>query len=243
MLLKNSLLAAAAVLALAGASTANAATVVLQNTTAAWQNVVGGAHVNYSGANTSSATVRWGSPSYQPQSGYRFTTAGNNISVTLPPSPTDPFQIGTFTHFNEPINVGSSITSAQLKLTTTVLIDGLSQGLRTFLFDFQHNETLNTGYHCCSDIVTFATNDLSDAFQVGNTVYTLNLSGFWKDGQLLDQFSSKEGKTNSAKLYATVDATTIPGVPEPATWLTMLAGFGLVGSAMRRQRKVATVLA
>jgi PEP-CTERM motif len=36
--------------------------------------------------------------------------------------------------------------------------------------------------------------------------------------------------------------TAIPAVPEPATWLTMIVGFGFVGSAMRR-RSSAPVLA
>lgn len=35
--------------------------------------------------------------------------------------------------------------------------------------------------------------------------------------------------------------TVVPGVPEPATWMTMIAGFGLVGySLRRRQRPLAT---
>lgn len=33
------------------------------------------------------------------------------------------------------------------------------------------------------------------------------------------------------------------GIPEPGTWLFMLVGFGAVGSAMRRQRRVATAVA
>jgi hypothetical protein len=33
------------------------------------------------------------------------------------------------------------------------------------------------------------------------------------------------------------------GVPEPAAWAMMLAGFGLVGSAMRRRSKVAVTFA
>ena len=33
------------------------------------------------------------------------------------------------------------------------------------------------------------------------------------------------------------------GVPEPAAWAMMLAGFGLVGSAMRRRAKVAVAFA
>lgn len=35
--------------------------------------------------------------------------------------------------------------------------------------------------------------------------------------------------------------TPIPGVPEPATWLTMIMGFGLVGHALRRRRRAAFV--
>lgn len=34
-----------------------------------------------------------------------------------------------------------------------------------------------------------------------------------------------------------------PGVPEPAAWVMMLAGFGLVGSAMRRRSNVAVTFA
>ena len=35
-------------------------------------------------------------------------------------------------------------------------------------------------------------------------------------------------------------ATPGPGVPEPATWALMIAGFGMVGSALRRRRGFAT---
>ncbi|WP_337658629.1 PEPxxWA-CTERM sorting domain-containing protein [Sphingorhabdus sp. Alg231-15] len=33
--------------------------------------------------------------------------------------------------------------------------------------------------------------------------------------------------------------TAVPAVPEPATWAMMIGGFGLVGGAMRRRRKLA----
>jgi hypothetical protein len=35
----------------------------------------------------------------------------------------------------------------------------------------------------------------------------------------------------------------VPGVPEPATWAMLIAGFGLVGSAIRRRRAVVLVSA
>lgn len=39
------------------------------------------------------------------------------------------------------------------------------------------------------------------------------------------------------------DGTVIPGVPEPATWLTMIAGFGLVGHQLRRRKTVVSAIA
>lgn len=35
----------------------------------------------------------------------------------------------------------------------------------------------------------------------------------------------------------------VPGVPEPGTWAMMIAGFGLVGGAMRRRQKVSVTFA
>jgi PEP-CTERM motif len=46
-------------------------------------------------------------------------------------------------------------------------------------------------------------------------------------------------------VYATFDVTSpdVPSVPEPATWAMMLGGFGLIGTAMRRRRPIATTFA
>ena len=37
-----------------------------------------------------------------------------------------------------------------------------------------------------------------------------------------------------------INLASIPGVPEPATWMTMIAGFGLVGVSLRRSRRTVT---
>lgn len=53
-------------------------------------------------------------------------------------------------------------------------------------------------------------------------------------------FGLHEGKKHGG----IVDATfTLSAVPEPATWLTMIAGFGMIGAAMRRRRAVVAVAA
>ena len=55
--------------------------------------------------------------------------------------------------------------------------------------------------------------------------------GFYLDaGNILDQ--NFRGFT-----FAPDAAVVTPGVPEPASWAMLIAGFGLVGGAMRRQVK------
>lgn len=50
--------------------------------------------------------------------------------------------------------------------------------------------------------------------------------------------------TSEGQLASYSGTINIAAVPEPATWLTMIAGFGLVGFQLRRARnKVATVVA
>ncbi|SNS60605.1 PEP-CTERM protein-sorting domain-containing protein [Sphingomonas laterariae] len=59
---------------------------------------------------------------------------------------------------------------------------------------------------------------------------------------------ANSGGTGGATVGADIDAvgaistrpTAPPAVPEPAAWAMMIAGFGLVGSALRRQRGVRT---
>ena len=63
----------------------------------------------------------------------------------------------------------------------------------------------------------------------GVTTPTKLYFGMW-DGQFSD---------NSGSIQLQISG----GVPEPAAWSMMLAGFGLVGSAMRRRQKVAVTFA
>ena len=54
------------------------------------------------------------------------------------------------------------------------------------------------------------------------------------------------GKNKLTDKPGTVNATfdiTAPSVPEPATWAMMIGGFGLIGTAMRRRRPIATTFA
>lgn len=53
-------------------------------------------------------------------------------------------------------------------------------------------------------------------------------------------FNNPDSKIDSFKFNNLVYTTKMP-VPEPATWMMMIAGFGMVGSAMRRRRTLAPV--
>jgi hypothetical protein len=47
------------------------------------------------------------------------------------------------------------------------------------------------------------------------------------------------GTTSGDNVGPVLDNVLVSQVPEPATWAMLIAGFGLVGFAARRQRKLA----
>jgi len=65
-------------------------------------------------------------------------------------------------------------------------------------------------------------------FQIALNDATFNEGAFWGLGNVGAQISGTFTLLN--------DST--PAVPEPATWAMLIAGFGLVGAAMRRRQKV-----
>ena len=112
---------AIAVLALAPA--AQASTLTFNSITAEWVNGVPAANVTTAGANTAAPTARWGTPATSggPQSGYNFNAAATPFGIAVNPPPVaGPFNVGTFTHLNNPIFAGTSITSIQLKLNANL---------------------------------------------------------------------------------------------------------------------------
>lgn len=82
---------------------------------------------------------------------------------------------------------------------------------------------VNLGARTSFDIVTTGTNNLGYV-QSADRFYAINLG----TGAL-----SQVGKTDRALFALTAD------VPEPASWAMMIAGFGLVGAASRRNRAIA----
>jgi hypothetical protein len=238
---------ALAIALLAFAPAAQAATITFDNVVSAWSNANPAANATYRNNGTQVASADWGG-AFPTGSGYDFAGAAPPaINVLVPPSPSSIFNLGTFTHRNQPIAAGSSITGIRLTVTTDVVVDAVSQGKKNFVFDFIHNETPNNATTCadggalgvgvnsngCADQVRFVYNTLSDSFTVGSIEYTLSLAGFVVGGNTVSDFWTKEQANNAAVLQGVVvERSTIP---EPASMF--LLGAGLLGLAVRMRRR------
>jgi opacity protein-like surface antigen len=107
------LLATALALGLA-TSTAHAVEVTIDSVTGTWSNVTG-TPVFLNGVGTKQ--INWGIPVDGGQSGYRFDGVAPPSSGPFGTGTS--FDLGTFTHFNQPIQGGTSITGATLNLSIT----------------------------------------------------------------------------------------------------------------------------
>lgn len=249
---KLSLLAAALMMS----GVASAAVVTLDPISDAWQNNVGGTNVTLdaTGIAPATASARWGNEQNDNdlQSGYDFQTVATPIDIDVPPG--NSFLLGTFTHLNNIISAGTSITSIQLALSAGVSVDGNSATTSNFVFNFAHNETDNQASDCsngdgtttanglgvhvngCADIISVMSADTTDSFTIDGVQYTLSITGFSTDGGLtiVDSFLTTEAANNNAQLFGAI--TAVVNVPEPAS--LALIGVGLLGFAAMRRRKV-----
>lgn len=209
--------------------------------------------ITYTGVDTMNTGASWGIAAGFGQSGYNFATAGAITTAVTPPSGVSPtVTLGTFQHVNFPINSGTSIAGISLRFNADVDVDGVSQGNRSFLYRFVHEETPNAANPCaaggangvgvningCADRVAVNFIAQSDSFDIGGVAYTLDVIGFVTGGGApVTSFLTVERLTNEAFIVGRLTEYAA-AVPEPATWSLLIGGFALTGSAMRRRRAI-----
>ncbi len=191
-------------------------------------------------------SIFWGTPATNAgQSGYSF----NPTDVSFDADPDTVYSLGTFTHFNQPItSSGGSLESVELAFHFEGSPDGvpISAGFDA-VFDFDHDETLNTGQQVgdcspqvsmtpCDDVVTVnAQGGADETIIVGDLAYTFTLLGFSADGMnFSNMFITEEGENNARDLFFSFSVTP---VPLPAAGWLLLAGVGGLAAVGRRRKK------
>jgi hypothetical protein len=208
-----------------------------------------------SGLNTN--TISWGTSTGPGKSSYVFE--GVAPPMQGPYNLGQTFEVGTFTHNNNPIT-GTSLLTAELTVLSDIRVEDGSGGVIanfadvTSVFDFAHLETPNGANPCanggangvgvnvngCADRVTFTTNPgKTQSITINETEYVLNISSFLIGGSPASEFWTIEAFSNSAKLQgAVVERTSVVPIPA-AAWLFGSALIGAVGLGRRNKKKAA----
>lgn len=222
---------------------ARAASVSITSVTGTWTSATSDPAGGVSGIGTSS--ISWGIPTTTggPQSGYVFAGAA---PPAFPVVANTPFQLGTFTHNNNPI-FAPSLTAATLNVQINGSVDSTPFSA-TSIFSFTHNETPNNptqqNPNCCDDIVTAITNPSgTTSVTVDNVAYVFAFSSFMVGDTPLSQFFTHEGQSNVASLFGSfIERSQIEPpseVPIPAALPLFASGLGLLGLAGWRKRRKA----
>jgi hypothetical protein len=217
-------------LAVAILGTAPASALTLETVSGSWSNVIGGTSIGFYTVGDE-AQVRWGTPDpiNGPQSGFGFT-----------PEPPPPvvfdldvlFDIGTLRHFNNVIALGTPASSADLTIVLDFSDPDLSPFAQTFTIAIDETPNWGTcpvGSPPCPDIIELPSAFPDETFDILGVPHTLEILGFRSGDDVVHQFISAEGGTNSAILVGRVVT-----VPEPATGLLVMAGV-LWLAVMRRR--------
>ena len=223
-----------------GAGTATADTVRIDSIVDGWQNAVGGGWTTFidNDPNPGTDRLRWGLPItlFGPQSGYDWNSKNTPFDVTTDTK----FSLGEFTHHNNPITAGTALTSVDLAFAVGNFENPTNLSAT---FKFTHDETPNNkpcgfpSQSTCDDFVEI-TNTFFNAAIVdnGGKSYYFTLLGFSTDnGQTTSTvFQTREGKENTAKLYAIITSAPI-STPDGGATVALLGG-ALMGLGVLRRR-------
>mgnify|MGYP001064332590 CR=1 FL=1 len=151
------------------------------------------------------------------------STAGYSLSLTT----SDPAGINYFGFWLSALDSGNTLTFSRAGTTVFTFspadVLALVNGLPAY---FGNPTAAFSGQNSAQPYVFLNFFDTTGTFD--KVVFSENptVGGYESDNHTVGFFTRQSG-------------TPVPGVPEPASWALMIAGFALVGSAMRRTRTTA----
>jgi hypothetical protein len=233
------------------ATSTYAATITFDPILSRFYDPVGGNILDITDTFVESSFAYWGQTGLTPgvnSSGYEFDAE----PVPLTEGENTPFSLGTFSHLNFPITIGTGISSILFDVEGFVSLttEGGTEydlGSKIFSFLISHDETSNSlpcpgpSDSVCDDYVSIAPTADTDEFIVEGVKYTLGILGFAasledaEDGIFSDVFQSPEGGENERIMVAQFTGESIPVVPAPS--VLALFGAGLMGLYWRTRRR------
>ncbi len=221
-----------------GTGVAEAGKITIDTIEDGWSNAVGGTGVVYSNKpNPGYDSIKWGKNIGYGQSAYYWNSRdvpANGFLVDVNKA----FFLGTFTHDNNVIGLGSSITSVNLDFT----LGTFDNAAKLFAkFEFTHLETPNSepctagSASQCDDIVTLSDGSFNEQIWYGGNLYYFSLLGFSASNAPLEGvLQTQEGKKTSSNLYAIITDTPI-NVPDGGATVALLGGALMGLGALRRK--------
>ncbi len=149
-----------------------------------------------------------------------------------------PYQVGTATiqpsDFAETLpNFGTDLFLINFLDPSTVDVDNNLSGLINVIFDYSATELRIEFIHGMSGLGFDDQGNSTVIFVLPDTAgtqmgYSVNGQQFFEGGATTPNIA----RDNAFSIFAS------NSVPEPGTWLTMLLGFGFIGVAIRRDRRL-----
>ena len=157
--------------------------------------------------------IRWGTPVNQGggQSGYGFVDNPSLVSQTVLTN--QPFSLGTFTHYNNPIN-GDELLETTLTVNFTAIIDGQPHEVGPIEIDFDHTETTNTNDPDESrDVINISAQTIT--VNIDGVDYELEVLGLVDEmGDVVTEVRTFEGQANNYELmvqFVNTETFELPG--------------------------------
>ncbi|MEB3340663.1 pre-peptidase C-terminal domain-containing protein [Okeania sp.] len=158
-------------------------------------------------------TFRWGKPAFDDLEPNGLIFTGGSFTGEIG----EQFEIGKLNYFNGSIYVETAVESVPLEIELD--LDVPTDETTTFTFDLDLDTTLDTSddIDLWSDFVYFPEVLPSETFNIDGKKYTLELTGFSKDGgeTLENRFRVREQEADVASLFGKITKAPIGDVKDP----------------------------